>query len=130
MANVVTQRTLFGGASSKNIIRHINVASDGTEEANLIVYNNSDFVADASKGKVLRMTVAGNYTGSIVLAFDQNTDSPIISLGEGSCGDYDFRSFGGISNPGAAGATGDILLTTRALAALDDFTLILEIEQN
>lgn len=131
MANTVTQRTLFGDASSKLVVRSIHVVSDGTEETDLVIYDNSAFVADVTKGKVMLCHMSGAYTGAVRLEFDATTDVPITSFGIGDgSGDHDFRWFGGIKNPNGTGNTGDILLTTTALAALDEFHLILVIDQS
>jgi hypothetical protein len=108
----------------------MHLASDGTEETALVVYDNSAFKADVTKGKVLQMWIAGSYTGSLVLEWDQTANSPIMVFGKGDGGHYDFRNFGGIQNPGATGATGDVVLTTRALANLDDLQIILDIDQS
>ena len=129
MVNTVTQKTLFGDANTRKIVRSVNVESDGTEETDLIIYNNSDFAADVSKGRILRVWMMGSFTGSLFLSWDQTTDETAISLGQQDAY-IDFRSFGGYQNPGATGATGDLFLTTRALANLDDFTLIVELDQS
>ena len=130
MANTNTFVTLHGSATTKRVIRSLHIASDGTEETALVVYDNSAFVADTSKGKVMQMWVSGSFTGPIVLEWDQTTNSPITVAGKGDGGHYDFRSFGGIANPNGTGATGDVVLTTRALAALDDVQIILDIDQS
>lgn len=130
MANTVTQRTLAGGGNSKKVIRLINIVSDGTEETDLVIYDNSAFIGDTSKGKVNKVHCSGSFTGAVRLEWDQTADSPICSLGSSNKGCLDFTSFGGIGNPGAAGATGDIVLTTTALANLDECTIIIEIDQS
>ena len=48
MVNTVTQKTLYGFAKSKNIVRSIHVVSDGTEETATVIYNNSDFIANTA----------------------------------------------------------------------------------
>lgn len=130
MANTNTLRTLYGGGDSKKIIRSVHIVSDGTEETDLVVYDNSAFVANTAKGKVTRIWVSGSWTGAVRLEWDQTTDSPIASFGKGDSGYRDYRSFGGITNPNGTGATGDIVLTTTALALLDEVSLIIEIEQS
>ena len=77
----------------------------------------------------MKLKASGSITGSILLEWDQTTDSPIVSVGTGYT-ELDFSCFGGISNPGATGATGDIVLTSRQLANLDEITIILEIKQD
>jgi len=129
MVNTVTQKTLFGDSASRKIIRSVHIASDGTEETNLVVYNNSDFINDTSTGRLNKVWVMGSFTGAVLLSWDQTADESIISVGSGD-GFFDFTDFGGYRNPNAAGATGDIFLTSRALAALDDLTIIMEIQQS
>lgn len=43
MANTVTQTTLVGGGSSKILVRHIHITSDGSQESGTVIYNNSAF---------------------------------------------------------------------------------------
>lgn len=129
MANTVTQRTLVGSGKDKTIVRHIHIVSDGTEEAALVVYDNSTLVADVTKGRVTEVYASGS-TCVARLEWDQTTDSPIMSIDPSNGGYWDFRSFGGIDNPAGTGATGDIILTTSGLDAGDELTLIIKICQN
>lgn len=128
MANTVTQRTLFGGADTKDVYRSIHIVSDGTEETDLVIYDNSAFIADTSKGSLQQVWLTGD-AAVVRLEWDQTTDSPILSA-DGDSGHFDFRGFGGIGNPGAAGATGDIVLTTNDLDAGDEITIIIHVSQN
>lgn len=129
MANTVTQQTLWGNANTKRVVRAIHVISDGTEETDLVIYDNSAFVASVAKGKLIRAEIHGNFTGAVRLEWDQTTDAPIVAFGQN---DYkvDYSRIGGHANPGATGATGDIVLTTTALANLDEFTVIIEVDQS
>ena len=128
MPNTVTQQTLWGSASTKRVIRAIHLVSDGSEETDLVVYDNSAFVANTGVGRLIRAEIHGAFTGAVRLEWDQSTDAPICSLG---ANDYKvcYRKIGGHVNPAGTGATGDIVLTTTALANLDEFTLIIEVEQ-
>jgi hypothetical protein len=128
MVNTVTQRTLLGAGSDKNIVRLIHILSDGTEETDLIVYDNSAFIANVAKGCLRELWISGSASISR-LEWDQDTDSPAFTADPANGGYWDFRSFGGISNPGGAGATGDLVLTTAALDSGDELTLILHITQ-
>ena len=129
MANAVTQRTLVGSGSDKCVIRLINIVSDGSEETDLVIYDNSAFVANTSKGKVLSVTATGSDC-ICRLEWDQTTDSPVISLNPISGTKVNFHCFGGIANPGGTGKTGDLVLTTAGLDSGDEVTLIIEIGQN
>lgn len=129
MANTVTQRTLVGSGSEKNIVRLISVVSDGTEESNLVVYDNSAFVNNTAKGTLMEVWASGSDCVAR-LSWDQTTDSVAYSVNPSSNTKLCFREFGGISNPNGTGATGDLLLNTANLDAGDEFTLIIWITQN
>lgn len=128
MVNTVTQRTLMGGANDQNVVRLINIVSDGSEETDLIVFNNSDFCNDVNRGRLMAVRASGS-SCICRLEWDQSTDSPIVSIDPAYDQHICFRKFGGISNPRGTGATGDILLTTSNLDSGDEVTLILEIRQ-
>lgn len=129
MANTVTQRTLLGAGSDKNIYRLIHIVSDGTEESDLVIYDNSAFVADTSKGKLMQVHVMGD-AAVLRLEWDQTADSPALSLDAANGVHFDFREFGGISNPNGTGATGDLVLSTADMDAGDEVTLIIHIKQS
>lgn len=128
MANTVTQRTLLGGGSERNIYRMVHISSDGTEETDTIIYNNSDFINDTAKGSLRQVWLSGD-TATIRLEWDQTTDSPCFAGSADNGVHFDFRGFGGIGNPGGAGATGDLLLTTADLDAGDEVFIIVHIVQ-
>lgn len=129
MPNTVTQRTVLGGGSDKNIIRTIHILSDGSEETDLVVYDNSALVADTAKGSLMQVWLSGN-ASTIRLEWDADTDSPCFA-GDPQNGNYwDFRGFGGITNPGGTGKTGDLVLTTAGLDNLDEVFLVIHISQN
>ncbi len=129
MVNTVTQRTLLGEASSKNVVRLIHIVSDGSEETDLVIYDNSTLVNDVAKGNLVRVIASGS-DAVLRLEWDQTADSPAISINPVNSPDLCFKHFGGIGNPGDAGATGDLVLTTASLDAGDEVTLIIEITQN
>lgn len=129
MANTVTQRTLFGAGASKYIIRQIHIVSDGSEETDLVVYDNSAFINDTAKGVLTEVWASGSDC-TLRLEWDQTTDSPAFAANPSNGGYWDFRSFGGIGNPNGTGATGDLLLTTGGLDSGDEVTLIIKIGQN
>jgi len=129
MANTVTQRTLLGSGRDKTIVRLIHIVSDGTEESDLVVYDNSTLVNDITKGRLTEVWASGNSCVAR-LEWDQTTDAPIMSIDPSTGRHWNFTSFGGITNPAGTGATGDILLTTNNLDSGDEMTLILKICQN
>lgn len=129
MANTVTQRTLVGAGNDKNIVRLISVISDGTQESNTIVYDNSTFCNNTAKGRLVEVYASGSDCVAR-LSWDQTTDSVAYSVNPFSNEHISFRPFGGIKNPNGAGATGDLLLSTAGLAAGEEFTLVIWITQN
>jgi hypothetical protein len=129
MANTITQRTLMGAGKDKNVIRLIHIASDGSEETDLIVYDNSAFVNDTSKGNLRKVWLSGNDC-VVRLEWDQTTDSPAFAGNPSNGGFWDFTCFGGIGNPNGTGATGDLLLTTASLDAGDEVFIIIHLTQN
>lgn len=129
MPNTVTQRTLSGSGTDKNIIRLIHIVSDGSEETDLVVYDNSAFIADTSKGRLVKVWLSGSDCVAR-LEWDQTTDSPAFVGNPANGGHWCFEQFGGISNPNETGATGDLLLTTSALDSGDELMLIIKIAQN
>lgn len=129
MPNTVTQRTLVGSGKDKTIVRLINIVSDGSEETDLVIYDNSTLVADTSKGRLVELMVSGSSCQG-QLEWDQTTDSPVFTFDPANGTTWDFSSFGGISNPNGTGATGDLLLTTTNLDSGDVLSIIIKIAQN
>lgn len=125
MSNTVTQRTLFAGAH--NVVQQVTIVSDGSEETDLVVFDRSAYDTVTTNGRLMRARASGS-TCQLQLEWDQNTDAPIVTFDPAYSQKMDFTKFGGISNPGGTGATGDILLTTTNLDSGDVVTLILEIK--
>lgn len=128
MVNTVSQRTLLGGGADRTIVRSIHIISDGSEESNLIVYDNSTFINDVTKGSLLEIKASGAAC-LVRLSWDQTTDVPIISFDPSQNPLFCFEDFGGISNPGGTGATGDMLLNTANLDSGDEVFILLVIKQ-
>ncbi len=128
MVNTVTQRTIYGGGRSRKVVRIINIASDGSEETDLVIYDNSTLVADVTRGSLLKVEASGS-SCQCTLEWDQSTDSPICSFDPAYTECLDFSETQGVRNPGGTGATGDIVLTTANLDNGDVVTLKLTIKQ-
>lgn len=128
MPNTVTQRTLMGSGSDKHYVNLINIVSDGSEETDLVIYDNSALVGNVLKGNVKKIVASGS---ACLLRFewDQTTDSPICSIDPSTGQKMCFKDVGGVNNPGGSGATGDVVLTTAGLDAGDEVTIILYVEQ-
>jgi len=128
MANTITQRTLLGGGTDRDIVRLIHIISDGSEETDTIIFDNSTFCNNVTKGALMSIMASGA-SALLRLEWDQTTDSPIIAVDPSQNPNFCFEAFGGISNPGATGATGDIVLTTANLDAGDEVTIIIKVKQ-
>lgn len=129
MANTVTQTTLVGGGSSKILVRHIQITSDGSQETNLVVYDNSAFVNNTGLGNVMKVTASGA-SCQVLLSWDQTTDFKVLAINPAYSEHICFKSIGGIRNPAGTGATGDLLLSTLGLSTGNEVTIIIEIYQN
>lgn len=129
MANTVTQRTLFGSATTKKVVRVAHIIGVDAQESDLVIYDNSAFIADVTKGKINKIKVIGKNSGIARIEFDQTADSPIAVFGDQG-GEVDFSHIGGVGSPGGAGATGDIVLTTVGLAANDEIAVYIEVDQD
>lgn len=128
MANTISQRTVSGATSDRNIYRLIHILSDGSEETDLVIYDNSTLIADVTRGSLAQVWVSGS-ASVCRLEWDQTTDSTAIAVDPAHGGHYDFREFGGIKNPAGSGATGDLVLTTAALDSGDEVTILIHIIQ-
>ena len=67
-------------------------------------------------------TTAAN--DSALIAFDASTDDTAVLLNGDT--DYDFSSFGGITNPKSTGVTGDIKINITVQTATDSTFIMLE----
>ncbi len=129
MVNTIQSRTLVGGGGDKVLILHRHITSDGTEETNTVIYDNSTFVNNVLKGNLVEIEVSGADC-QLTFSWDQTTDSKIVALNPINSPYRCWKDIGGIPNPGATGATGDILLSTANLDAGDEVTIIMTIWQN
>ncbi len=128
MPNTVLQRTLVGSGKDPVIVRLINIISDGSEETDLVIFDNSAFWDNVRYGSLVKVQASGSDC-VLRLEWDQTTDSHIISLNPANSQDMCFKKFGGIVNPVGTGATGDILLSTAGLDSGDEVTLIITVRQ-
>ena len=133
MANTNTLSTLM--TSPGNVLRYINIDSDGTEETDLVVYDSSVIatalgLTDTLMCHILSIyaTVSAAATARVELRFDATTDVLALDIPVGQVVDKNFRYVGGLENRGGSGITGDITLTTTGLESGDNITLILEVK--
>jgi hypothetical protein len=119
MANTVTQRTLDGSGKDTYITREIHIISDGTtQETDTVIFSNASFSGNSKLGKLYRVTAEGAPC-TVFLEWDQTTDAEILRFNPVATYSYCALKDGGngnTANPGAAGATGDLLLNTLNLA--------------
>lgn len=123
----IVQRSLLGTASDKNIIRLITIS--GADETATVIYDNSALVNDVTKGNLMKCEISGS-DALVSLAWDQNTDSTILTANPINSPKFNFRKIGGIPNPKGTGATGDIVVTTAGIGSGDAVTILIEVIQN
>ncbi len=125
----VTSRTLVGGGDNKVLVLLVTIS--GADETGTVIYDNSAFVNNPGKGSLAKYSISGS-DSLVSLAWDQTTDSPIVSVNPVNSPKMDFKKFGinGIANPNGTGATGDIVVTTVGIGAGDVVSIILWIDQN
>jgi len=123
----MTSRTLVGSGSEKVLVLLRTIT--GADETNTIIYDNSAFVNNTAKGNLMGYMISGS-DSLVSLAWDQTTDSPIVSVNPVNSPKANYKKFGGIHNPNGTGATGDMLVTTSGVGAGETVTIILWIHQN
>lgn len=128
MPNTITQRTIRGAGGDRKIVRLIHILSDGSEETDLVIYDNSAFINNTARGSLESIKASGSDC-LCRLEWDQTTDSPVISFNPTNNIDMKFCHFGGIDNPNGTGATGDLVLTTSGLDAGDEVFILITIKQ-
>jgi len=115
-----------GGWKKVHIMR--TCQSDGTGETDAIVLTIADL--RTTEGKVVKRTVIERikwhteaYT-RIALEWDRTPDEHIYTISGDTTGDMDFRSSGGLVDPGEADiGTGNILITTTGYDSGDNYTI-------
>ena len=133
MANTNTLTTLVAGKNE--VVIHLAMFSDGTEETDLVIYDSSAVattlgLTDSLNCSILEIhsaissNTAATTTPQMRLEFDATTDVMAWSLPVGQ-GHYNFRKIGGLKNTSGTGITGDITLTSVALQASDNMSLVL-----
>lgn len=128
MANTITNTRLVLGNSK--VVQYLTIASDGTQETDLVVYDSSVVAGllgktDPLNSKIRSMTYVTSGAAVVAkLEWDATTDVLALALPK-SDDHMCFDHIGGLKNTAGTGKTGDILLTTTGLAAGDSLTLIL-----
>ena len=133
MADVVDTLVLISG-QNRRIIRITNV-SDGTGEAAVSKIVKAGLIGPdgvAAPTKLILEEVQWSIQGfsSIRLFWNHTAPDEIAVLGTGN-GYFNFKSAGGLTDPGSAGGTGDITLTTAGAVsgATYDLTLVVRLKK-
>lgn len=127
MADSVASQTIWQDTSFA-LMKFTNV-SDGTGESAVAKVDVSALSPACAKVKIRRIWYS-TFGMGVRLLWEATTDVVIITLPQDDAGELDFRDVGGgLTNDGAAGANGDINLTTIGHAAGDGYTVILELEK-
>lgn len=145
MANVIREQKIIDN-TKRALLKYVFI-SDGTAEANTILVDASGLsYALNANGYIMvggvhpksnyRTTVKRVYgqaksNGYYKLQWAGDANSEIITFGNGNF-NYDFESMGDgavIPNP-ETNATGDILISTRAINGTDAFTLFIDLRKN
>jgi len=126
MANTITSRTIQDTQNIVVVLVHI--VSDGSEESDTVVFDNSAFFNAVSKGKLMQVQFSGSDC-ICRLEWDQTTDSAIGAFNPVNSPKIKYWDIGGICNPNGTGATGDIVLTTANLDSGDEVTMVLWVKK-
>jgi hypothetical protein len=143
MANTIREQRLID-SNKRALIKYV-IISDGTQESNTVLVDASTlaFALNANsyimssnthpksnyRTTVKKIKAYAKTSGSIRLKWHGDANSEIIVFGSTSV-DFNFENDGAvISNP-EANATGDILLTTLAMASGDALTIFLDLKKD
>ena len=128
MADAVTSQTLLDGERLA-IMKFTNI-SDGTGESAVLKVDVSALTASNSGKTCTKVTVTkiyiANHGMEVRMLWDATTDVPFFLSSSGATQTLDMTGFGGITNNGGAGVTGDIVFTTADASAGDTYWTILE----
>lgn len=130
MADTVDSIVLFAG-TKRRAVRLLNI-SDGTGESGVVKIDKSALTGPdgTEPTKLVIEEVVWNVNGftSVRLYWDHTTDDEAIVLS--GAGSRDYTSVGGLQDPGSAGDTGDIILTTAGAVsgATYDITIIVRLK--
>ncbi|HEY3526890.1 MAG TPA: hypothetical protein VGK47_11875 [Nitrososphaeraceae archaeon] len=137
MANTVTGPIVLNSNPKESSI-YMSIASDGTEETDLVIFDSSAIASTLGLTDPLDSSIISVYgsvssavTARVFLEWDADTDVLAFDI---PCGQtptkVNFRSLGGLPNQGGTGKTGDITLTTTGLEAGDKITLVLHVRRD
>lgn len=126
MADAVTSQKLVDG--ERNVVMKFTNISDGVGEAAVLKVDVSTLNGAPSVVRIDRIIADTSGMGVNIL-WDATTDVSAFVVGQSTCTEYDFRSFGGLVNNAGAGVTGDINFSTIGATAGDTYTIILHMSK-
>lgn len=128
MANTIVNTLLTAGTVDSF---HFALASDGTEETDLVIYDPGNYQAvPGTSTKIVSIAYANNSLTSFVkISWDADVDALCWTIPAAACGDVSFECLpSGILKPAVvSGLTGKLKLTTTGLATGDAFTLVISV---
>jgi hypothetical protein len=128
MADAVTSQTLIDG--ERLVIMKFTNISDGTGESAALKVDVSALAASATGAVCDRVTVTKIYIAThgmeVRMLWDASTDVPFFLSSPNTTQTLDMSAFGGITNNGGAGVTGDIVFSTADASSGDTYWCILE----
>jgi len=128
MADSVTSQTLIDG--ERMVIMKFTNISDGTGESAVLKVDVSALTPSASGQTCTRVTVnkiyIANHGMEVRMYWDATTDVPFFLSSPGATQMLDMSGFGGITNNGGTGVTGDIMFSTADASSGDTYWCILE----
>jgi hypothetical protein len=128
MADAVTSQTLVDNERTA-IMKFTNI-SDGTGESAVLKVDVSTLTKSGSGKTCTRVTVTKIYVAThgmeVRMLWDATTDVPFFLSAPNNVQTLDMSNFGGITNDGGTGVTGDIMFTTADATAGDTYWVILE----
>jgi hypothetical protein len=111
------------------IMKFTNI-SDGTGESAALKVDVSALAASATGAVCDRVTVTKIYISThgmeVRMLWDATTDVPFFLSAPNATQTLDMSAFGGITNNGGAGVTGDIMFSTADASSGDTYWCILE----
>lgn len=120
MADAVTSQVILNG--TRNLVIKFTNISDGTGESAVTK------VAAATYGtglKILKLHYS-TFGMAVRVLWDATADVPAFLIPQDADGTFDFTGFGGLTNDGGTGVTGNIQFTTIGAASGDTYTIIME----
>jgi len=131
MADAVTSQTLIDGEQIA-VLKFTNI-SDSTGESAVTKVDVSALSSNARGQACTKATIEKIWWQcngmKVQVLFDATTDVFCIELGENQSGHHDYTSFGGLTNNGGSGVTGDILFTTVGASSADTYTVIMQVRK-